>query len=74
MLGLHVVFFRDADMERLPMTAITPRHWASLLRKIESSDLRPRSQHNIVMAVKMMANWGEKMALCEPIKFGLDGS
>lgn len=63
-------FFQAAGVDAILTSRLTPSHWASVLHEIETSNLRPRSQHNVILAIKTVVNWGVRMELCKPARYG----
>lgn len=62
--------FEAASLSNMPVASLGPQHFAAVQRVIEGSGRTLRTQKNVIMATKALFNWGVKMELIEPIKFG----
>jgi integrase len=63
--------FDCSGLINMPVKALRPQHFATLQKTLEQSGRRPRTQQNVIGAVKTVFNWGRRMELFDcRIRYG----
>jgi len=63
-------FFRKASLMSLPANRLGPQQFAVLQRAIEQSGRRLSSQKAVIVSIRTVFNWGQRMGLVKGVDFG----